>query len=1187
MTSTERSEFQRTERFGERLENLIGQIKQKKGLIQVSGLNDSALAYTVSRIHREFHDRPILLIMPNLSRSQRILEDLKFFIPEASESSEKLSPLNYFPPDEISVYSDAIPDRRSLRNRLRSLLSLQIGQPPPIVVAPATGVIRRVPPSKIMSQMSELVIAGEELDREDLIQRLVRAGFRRVSLVEEVGYFSVRGAVLDVFSPLYTLPVRIEMDGDLVESIYFFDPETQRRKEKISELLIGPVDEIFTSELDLALARDKLVKLAAQLDISSNKALSLVEELSRGVTPFSLRRYLPALYPELDTVFNYCQKNTIVFLVEGDEVEAEIEKYLERINSEYSEAVEEKELVFPPEQFFLSAGELKKEIFKFNRIEYRPFLPEGEGDLIPKLDFKADSMDYLGKKTAKGGLEKPLQPIVDEIKKLRERSLKVGVTFGTEAQALIFQERLQLYDVKVKLRREPFPLGREFKELNRNGEDLDIFIGHLWKGFALPQQGFALISEGDIFGRKVRKAREKSRPPRLIQAEELKPGELVIHKKFGMARYGGLVTLKIRDLVQDFLLLEYQGRDKLYLPVTSLDMIQKYTGGGNPPLDKLKGKSFEKKKAKAKKAIQALAGELLQLYAQRQSIQGTAFPEPDEAYFEFEAHFPYEETPDQWRAIQEVLADMQSPRCMDRIICGDVGYGKTEVAMRAAFLCAYSGKQVAVLVPTTVLAQQHGLTFSQRFSNFPVRVEVLSRFQTPKEKREILKDLAEGKIDIIIGTHSLLSPKVRFRNLGLLIVDEEHRFGVRHKEKLKKLRQDIDVLTLTATPIPRTLEMALSGLRDLSLIRTPPSQRLAVNTTVAPFSKRVIREAIVRELERDGQVFFVHNRISSIGEIYDQLREIVPEARIAVAHAKMPERDLERVMLDFIQGRYDVLLSTAIIESGLDIPRANTIIIDRAENFGLAQLYQLRGRVGRSDRRAYAILLFSDQKKLTPEAKERLETIRRFTELGSGLEIAQRDLELRGAGNILGKEQSGHINAIGVELFLEMLEETLAELQGKPVKRRPEPELNISVSAYISEEVVFDSELRLRCYRRLAGAEDSRELQSLREEFTDLFGQLPPEFENLLKLSHIKIALRELYALSGDKKGGKFRFSLPEDAPLNFPRILQHAQLDGAFYRFVPPDGIEFPLESKEIERQLDEIIEKLERFKAVALEGE
>jgi transcription-repair coupling factor (superfamily II helicase) len=1157
------------------VDELVGRLKTGASRISCSGLHGSALAFVVARAMQAQPNRPMVVVAPDRKRAYRLFEDLSFYAGE-HDLSHQPERLHWYPADEMLPYSEMLPDRGAIQTRLGGLMQLQL-HGAPVFVMPVSALMRKVLPTEVLSSHSDLLQMAEEIDREQFIEHLVRGGYQRVDVVEDRGSFSVRGSILDVFPPLYKNPVRIELDDDLIESLRFFDPTNQRTLEEIEEILIGPVDEVLNNERTLMQARLRLASLADDLHYSTLELQQLLQDLHSGLRPFGLQALMPGFYPELATLQDYLPSDTLFLLDDPSELSIESRRYFERMEHGYQDVLEHGHLAFAPNEFLQTWEEIEESAAKFSRIEHHSILtldphnPDAQTmeksaqksflDARGRLVFPYNTRNQQALRNVLQSLpptqERRLQPLVDELHNWQEHRMRVLLVCGSKGQALRLKELLRLYDVEARLQEDPFALGL-LERRDQREHKVDILIGRITEGVIFPRAGFVLVSEEEIFGAKTRRKRSNKKRVMSSELTALKVGDFLIHKTHGVAQFGGLHTITVEGITGDFLLLNFRGKDKLYLSVTSIHLVERYSGGGSPSLDRLKGNSFEKKKAKARKSVESLAGELIRLYAVRQAQKGLQLPAPAEEYYQFEARFPFEETPDQARAIEDVLTDLQSEGCTDRLICGDVGFGKTEVAMRAAFMAAFSGHQVAVLVPTTVLAQQHGLSFTERFEGCPLRIEVLSRFQDRATQKRVLKEVGEGKVDILIGTHRLLSKDVKFTNLGLLIIDEEQRFGVRHKEQIKRLREQmVEVITLTATPIPRTLEMSMMGVRDLSLIKTPPHDRLAIRTIVAPWGEQVIRESVMRELGRGGQVFFLHNRVENMGEMQTRLQQIVPEARIVVAHGQMPEGELERVMLDFVQGKYNLLLCTSIIESGLDIPRANTILVNRADNFGLSQLYQIRGRVGRGRERAYAYLLVPAAQRITPEAKERLATLQRFTELGAGFEIARHDLEMRGAGNILGKEQSGHIHAIGIDLYLEMLQETIDELLGRSSLDRIEPEIKLGIEAYIPEQYVPDMQLRLQCYRRISMSESVEELDELAQEFWDRFGQPPVSVERLLQLQEIKQMVTLLHGVTAEIARGRFRVFLHDEAPVDLPRILQQAQKPDTPFRLLPHNGFE------------------------------
>lgn len=775
---------------------------------------------------------------------------------------------------------------------------------------------------------------------------------------------------------------------------------------------------------------------------------------------------------------------------------------------------------------------------------------------------------------------KGIPSLAERLKEWKGR-YKIFITCNTKGQAERLRDLLIEYEIDCLIQ----DTGIKTQDSRPKIQDSNplILIGRLSKGFVFPSTGLVFISESEIFGEKVRhRAPSKSRLEDFLKSiEEIRTGDYIVHVDYGIGRYLGIKRLRVDSYESDFLLINYAGDDKLYLPLDRIDRVQRYVGpeGSVPELNRLGGISWQRTKERVRKEMEEMAGDLLHLYASREVLEGYPFSTDDYIHREFDASFEYEETPDQTTAIEDVKKDMEGRTPMDRLICGDVGYGKTEVAMRASFKAVHDGKQVAILVPTTLLAEQHYQTFSERFSAFPVRIEVLSRFKTRKEQIRILNELESGTIDIIIGTHRLLQKDIRVKNLGILIVDEEQRFGVRHKERLKELKKNVDVLTLTATPIPRTLHMALSRVRDLSIISTPPEDRLSVKTIITPFDRRAIRDAILREMARGGQVFFVHNRVKTLDRIFRYLRKIVPEARVGIAHGQMKEKDLEKVMVSFLRKEIDLLLSSAIIESGLDIPSANTIIINHADRFGLSDLYQLRGRVGRSNRRAYAYFIIPGRA-ITEDARKRLRAIQELSELGAGFKIAMRDLEIRGAGNLLGPEQSGHIAAVGLDLYIQMLERAVMEIKGEDVPPLEDPLMDMKVSAFISEDYIPDVAQRLSIYRRVASAKSGHELKDIHDEIRDRFGEVPEETRRLLDIMELKILARTSKIKKVERERNEINIVFNETVRITPEVILgllkreQSIRLAGSYTLQIKIDEGDWTGSYSEIKKFLQEILE-------------
>jgi transcription-repair coupling factor (superfamily II helicase) len=902
------------------------------------------------------------------------------------------------------------------------------GEPLTVVTTPAALTSPLAPPEEFR-RLTFTVNVGAELDREGLLERLEAAGYERVETVVEVGQWSLRGGIVDVFSPVRERPARVEFFGDEIESIRLFDPTSQRSLEGLESLAVLPLSERERSEATL------LTYLGAEAPVILDDPALLEHP----------RDDSPSMIP---------------------------------------------------------LGEL---LAGRQRVELG-LLPVAAPDpLGGRFTLETRSV---------GSFRGQFRQLAAELGTWLREGFRVRLIVQDEAQARRLRQILLEHGLEAS---EGASLG--------GPEGLGVLVGDCAQGFGIPALGLILLSEEELFGTRRRTLRQPrfQRGAAITAFTDLEVGDLVVHEEHGIGRYLGLKTLPVDDRQGDFLLLEYAEGSRLYLPVERLGVISKYLGGDAAAarLDRLGGASWQRVKESVRAALREMAEELLRLYAARSVLDGHFFGADAPWQREFEAAFRFEETPDQLHAIEEVKADMEKPRPMDRVVAGDVGYGKTEVALRAAFKAATDGKQVALLAPTTILAQQHWTTFTERFAPFPLRVELLSRFRSPKEQKAVVAGLRQGTVDVVIGTHRLLSRDVAFRDLGLLIVDEEHRFGVAHKERIKQLKKSVDVLTLTATPIPRTLYMSLSGIRDLSVIETPPPARLPIETVVAPFSRALIQEALGRELARGGQVFFVHNRVQSLPSMTAFIQRLVPRARVLMAHGQMRERDLEDVMLRFVGGQADVLVSTAIVESGLDIPASNTIILNRADRFGLAQLYQLRGRVGRERQQAYAYLLIPADGRIDQTAQKRLTVIQELTELGSGFKLALRDLEIRGAGNLLGAQQHGHIAAVGFDLYSKLLAEAVRELTGETVEEAPEPLVTVEVEALLPEGYVHDVGQRLALYKRLAGMARAEEVAETRAELRDRFGPLPPPVVHLLEVVELRTMARALGIERLEAVGGK------------------------------------------------------------------
>lgn len=1072
--------------------------------LKLTGLYGSSRAYLLAEAFRAMK-KPVLAVLPGPEEAEAFAEDLRFFLGREE--------VLVYPSPEILPFELQPPHQDIQAQRMEVFFNF-LSKRPFVVVTPASTLLQKVTPKESLSQRVVIIKKGEEVDRDALLATLQDTGYSRMTMVEERGEMSIRGGILDIFPPMYDSPLRIEFFGDEVESIRTFDISTQRSLKEIEETRILPSRESTLLKSLRMSARERLIERAEDLGLNREAWEPLSDRLRDGAL-VGLDALLPLLHGKLDTLFDYLPQDALVAIVDPELASIGMDKSAKEAASSASRFIERKEFFVEPASLYLTPEEAlgllkKRAVLNLQSIhaEGAEVVTESNIDIRQEISFR------------KG--EELFKPLTDRVSSWLEEKQRVFLTAHNRGQAERTRELLEDYGLKPSIIK-----AGELQAIETSG--FFVVTGSLSTGFRLPSEALVVISEEEVFGERVKRRAPPSRKLEafLTQLQDLSPGDFIVHKQHGIGLYRGLKRLSVDNVDSEFLLLEYRGGDKLYLPVWRMDLVSKYHGleGSSPELDKLGGQGWEKTKRKVKQAVEKLAGELLKLYAERAVADGFAFSAPDRLFHEFEAGFDYEETPDQARAIEETLKDMEEPRPMDRLICGDVGYGKTEVAIRAAFKAVLDKKQVAVLVPTTVLAQQHYSTFAKRFSAYPVEVEVLSRFKSKAEQTAAVKKLAEGKVDIIIGTHRLLQNDIEFKDLGLIVIDEEHRFGVAHKEKLKKLRARVDVLTLTATPIPRTLHMSMASIRELSIINTPPEDRMAIKTQIIRFDEELIKEAVDRELSRGGQVFFVHNRVQSIGAMEEFLRRAVPQARVAVAHGQMKEGELEKKMLAFVSREADILLSTAIIESGLDIPTANTIIINRADRFGLAELYQLRGRVGRSRHRAYAYFVCPSIGELTDDARKRIEVIQELCEPGSGFRVATYDLEIRGAGELLGTAQSGTIASVGFDLYTQLLEQAVSEIKGESVEEEIVPEINLRVSQYIPEDYIPDTRQRLNLYKRFSSIAAGDEIYTITEELEDRYGPVPALVENLMSTAELRVMLKGLKARELTQKGTRLYLS--------------------------------------------------------------
>lgn len=1092
--------------------------------------------------------RPVAVIAPS-NRAARQLEEALLGIRAGYSRADTL----LMPPMEVSPYAETSADRQLAMTRAAIAArsgSLRAGD---ILVASSTAWALRLPPRALTDALTYTIEVNEEVDLPSLRAALVAGGYSAVGLVEDRGTFSVRGDLIDIYAPDESLPVRIELYGDMVESIRAFDPTSQRSAEDRLSFTVRPISEVILTDETRAHAREVLTALGSELKVPSRHVGDVLRDLQDGVRFFGIEAVVPAFYEEAETLLQRIPDQAIVVAVEPEDGRSSLEALLEAREREFHRELEDGRLVYPVEGFFAGPDEVLPQTLPGRSYVITRQLGAIDGESACFAFPYVTNDDVVRMRKQIADTPRFFEELRGLLEAWRESYGRVQIVAANRPGAERLAHRLRAIGYEPRMRED----GLDLSPRAPGWQELEVTIAPLREGFRAPGRGVAIITDYELFGRtQKRSSRESMEDAVAISSfQDLDIDDLVVHIDFGIGQYKGLQRIKVADDVEtEFLVLLYADDQKLYVPIHRLGRVQRYVGSAAfTKLDKLGGTSWERTKARVKKQIESIAQELLQLYAERASRTGFMYSEPDEAYFDFEASFPYEETPHQQRAIDELLADMVSEKPMDRLLCGDVGFGKTEVAIRAAFKAVLDGRQVAVLVPTTVLADQHLASFRSRLAGTGARVEMVSRFRSPPQIREALQALGEGKVDVIIGTHRLLGADVRFKNLGLLIVDEEQRFGVKHKERIKQMRTEVDVLTMTATPIPRTLEMAMLGIRDLSVIMTPPPGRMAVSTHLARFKAATLREGIERELERGGQVFFVHNRVSTIHNVAEEIRRVVPAARVVVAHAQMSAEELEKIMHAFINREYDVLVATTIIESGIDIPNANTMFINRADTFGLSQLYQLRGRVGRSSQKAWCFLLVNEPHRLTIEARRRLEVIQQHTELGSGFQIAQHDLDMRGAGSLLGSDQSGHIEAIGFELFSELLEEAIRDIKGETHDADYEPEVRVPVATFIPDDYVEDLKQRLTFYKRFSMARDGGEVAEVFAELEDRYGTAPEPVETLREVIMLKVGLKALRAERLEATSAYVAVDLREDTPLEPANVMELIKSSGGAYSFKPP----------------------------------
>ncbi|WP_313130345.1 transcription-repair coupling factor [Anaerocolumna sp.] len=1110
-------------------------LKLKNTPVQVTGCIDSQKCHLISGLGEGYPWK--LVITYNDMKAKEIYEDYKLYDKN----------VYLYPAKDIIFYSADIHGNALVKNRLKILRKLMEHEPVTIITTLDGGMDKILP----FDSLKESVITIEEaatVDFTRLQEKLIHLGYERQGQVEGPGEFAVRGGILDIYPPTEDCPYRIELWGDEVDSIRSFDVDSQRSIENVKGLKIYPAAEMILSKERMLEGLKKIedekkqyvAKLREQFKTEEAARIqNIIDEFKENIVHFQsfvgIDSYINYFYDKTVSLFEYFEgDNSIIFLDEPSRV---VEKG-EAVETEFREGMigrMEKGYILPGQSDVIySYKELLANLNRKNTI------------LLSTMDYKSNVFTMKSKYDFTVRSVNPynnnFDVLIKDLAKWKKSGYRILLLSGSRTRAKRLSEDLMEHDLTAFY-------SEDMDRVIQKGEIM-VAHGSLHKGFEYPLIKFVIISESDIFGAEKKKKRKiKEYDGKKIQSfTDLNIGDYVVHENHGLGVYRGIEKIEVDKITKDYIKIEYAGGGVLYILATGLDVIQKYAGAEakKPKLNKLNSPEWKKTKARVKGAVKEIAKELVELYAIRQSKTGYQFDSDTVWQKEFEEMFPYEETDDQIRAIEETKRDMESKKIMDRLICGDVGYGKTEIAIRAAFKAVSDGKQVVILVPTTILAQQHYNTFVQRMMDFPISIDMLSRFRTPAQQKKVIERLKKGSLDIIIGTHRVLSKDIEFKNLGLLIVDEEQRFGVTHKEKIKQLKGEVDVLTLTATPIPRTLHMSLIGIRDMSVLDEPPVDRMPIQTYVLEHNDEIIREAINREMARDGQVYYVYNRVNGIDEIAGKIAKLVPEANVSFAHGQMSERELERIMFDFINGEIDVLVSTTIIETGLDISNVNTMIIDDADRLGLSQLYQLRGRVGRSNRTAYAFLMYKRDKMLKEIAEKRLQAIKEFTELGSGFKIAMRDLEIRGAGNLLGAQQSGHMEAVGYDLYCKMLNDAVRAMKGDTVEEETfDTTVDVDMDAFIPATYIKSELQKLDVYKRIAEIEDEEEFLDMQEELLDRFGDIPTSVNNLLNIALIKSMCHGVYITSMIHKNDQVKLVMYNKAKLRadqFPELIKKYQ---------------------------------------------
>lgn len=1109
-------QFQKTDKYNKIIENYKN---GKRQLIQ--GINDESMAYLVCNLLDSAANK-ILLITSNESKSRKYEEEIKTY----TNNGDRLQPKEFLLYNVDALSKDVEYKRSDILDRI-------VHSKKSVVTASVNSLITRVmPKDRFKDSVIELKY-GNSYDLNELRSNLVNLKYERVDAIEGVGQFSVRGGIIDIFSPSESNPVRIEFFDDEVDSIRSVDLKTQRSVKNLKSVRIIPCS-------DLIFQKDEIKKIVSEIDkdyqnrvsklkdIHNSKEVekklkalynSYQDKLSGGLGIENADLLVPFIKDNFVSVLDYFNENFILILDEPERIFEELRNLNESFQVKYGELFEKGEIFTKQSSVYISEHDLKSSFLDKPFISVNGKEKVFETDDTVSLLFK-EAPSYYGK----------MEDLSKDLNRLKYKGYKVAIILSNSEGCVKLHNILNDYECSTTLSKDT--------SVAADSGQVVIVPGELKKGFEYYDNKILVLTENEVFGTFRKKAHKskKQKGSKIEVFTDLKVGDFVVHEHHGIGQYIGIEKIEVQNIKKDYLCIKYKGEDKLYVPVDQMSLIQKYIGSDSekPKLNKMGSVEWVKTKERTKAAIENMAVELVKLYAERKVVNGYQFSSDTEWQKEFEYKFPFQETDDQLRCIKEIKKDMEKAICMDRLLCGDVGFGKTEVAMRAAFKAVMDSKQVAILVPTTILAQQHYSNIVDRFRGYPIKIEMLSRFRTPYQQAKVINDLNKGLVDIVVGTHKLLSKELKFKDLGLLIIDEEQRFGVKHKELIKQIKTNIDVLTLSATPIPRTLHMSMIGVRDMSIISEPPGDRLPIQTYVIEYNDGIIKDAIEKEISRGGQIYYVHNRVIDIDSAASKLQKLVPDARIAVAHGQMNERHLENIMFEFVQKEYDILVCTTIIETGMDIPNANTLIIDNSDHLGLSQLYQLRGRIGRSNKVSFAYLTYEKDKMLSEVADKRLKAIKEFTEFGSGFKIAMRDLEIRGCGNILGAEQHGHMLAIGYDLYVKFLDRAVKELQGKMNEDEDiETSVDLSVDGYIPSAYIENEEQKIEIYKKIAATSSKEDIYDITEEIIDRFGNPPKQVDNLLKISYIKTLCKKLHVKTITQIGVTVNFELYSVNDLN------------------------------------------------------